>query len=181
MKRTFLKLFAFTLVTLVLSCAGSGGDPKSVAKNFFEALKVMNIDEAAKYATKDSKTMLDLLKMGTSMAPINRDSLKTEMDKQKVEYSEPVINGNEATITVIVNDKDKTNFKLKKEDGLWKVAFDKNSMMKTGMEKMEQHGASESDMKEAQEAIEHLNSDSVKQALQGLQEAGKKLDSLGKK
>ena len=43
----------------------------------------MNVDEAAKYATKDSKSMLDLMKMGMSMAPKNLDSMKAEMAKQK--------------------------------------------------------------------------------------------------
>jgi hypothetical protein len=40
-----------------------------------------------------------------------------------------------------VDGKDKTDFKLKKVDGQWKVAFDKNTMMKTGMEQMEKKGA----------------------------------------
>jgi hypothetical protein len=48
------------MATLFLfSCKPSGGDPKTVAKNFFEALKTMNVDEASKYATRDSKSMLD--------------------------------------------------------------------------------------------------------------------------
>lgn len=185
MKKTFVKLFTVAMISVaIVACKGGGGDPKSVAKNFFEALKTMNIDEAAKYATKDSKSMLDLMKMGMSMAPKNMDSLKTELSKQKIDYSDPVINGDEATLTVTVNEKEKTDFKLKKEDGQWKVAFDKNSLMKTGMEKMEEKGASEAEMKEAQEALEQLNSDSVKEQIKGagkaLEEAGKTLDSLGK-
>jgi nitrogen fixation protein FixH len=185
MKKTFLKLAACAMIVLAIaSCKGGGGnDPKSVAKNFFEAFKTMNIDEAAKYATKDSKSMLDMMKMGMSMAPKNLDSLKSEMDKHKIEYGEPVINGDEATITVTTDGKEKTDFKLKKEDGQWKVAFDKNSLMKTGMEKMQEKGASDEQMEEAQKALQELNSDTLKDALQGagkaLQEAGKTLDSLG--
>jgi hypothetical protein len=178
MKKTFVKFLALAVIVAgMIACKGGGGDPKSVAKNFFEALKTMNIDEAAKYATKDSKSMLDLMKMGMNMAPKNMDSLKAEMSKQKIEYSDPVITGDEATLSVTVDGKEKTDFKLKKEDGLWKVAFDKNSLMKTGMEKMEEHGASDSDMKEAQDALNGLNSDSVKNALK---EAGETLDSVSK-
>jgi hypothetical protein len=81
------------------------------------------------------------------MAPKNLDSLKAEMAKQKITYSDPVINGDEATLSVTVDNNEKTDFRLKKEDGQWKVAFDKNSLMKTGMEKMEKNGASEEDMK----------------------------------
>jgi nitrogen fixation protein FixH len=177
MKKYFLQLSAVAVIMLALAaCSGStGNDPKSVAKNFFEAIKTMNIDEAAKYATKESKSMLDLMKMGMSMAPKNMDSLKAELAKQKIEYSEPVINGDEATITVTTDGKEKTDFKLKKEEGLWKVAFDKNSLMKTGMEKMEEHGASDEEMKEAQDALEKLNPDSIKNAME---EANKALDSL---
>src|SRR5438552_3449288 len=85
------------LPIVIAACKGGGNDPKSVAKHFFEALKTMNIDEAAKYATKDSKSMLDLMRMGMTMAPKNMDSVKAEMDKHKIEYSDPVINGDEAT------------------------------------------------------------------------------------
>jgi hypothetical protein len=185
MKKKFVSAVIMAMITLVLfSCKPSGGDPKTVAKNFFEALKTMNIDEAAKYATRDSKSMLDLMKMGMSMAPKNMDSIKTEMAKQKIEYSDPVINGDEATLSVTVDNKEKTDFRLKKEDGQWKVAFDKNSLMKTGMEKMEQKGASEEEMKEAQDALNQLNSDSVSEALKGagkaLEKAGEKLDSIKK-
>jgi hypothetical protein len=185
MKKQLFGAIFMAMVTLFLfSCKPSGGDPKTVAKNFFEALKTMNIDEASKYATKDSKSMLDLMKMGMSMAPKNMDSIKAEMAKQKIEYSDPVINGDEATLSVTVDNKEKTDFRLKKEDGQWKVAFDKNSLMKTGMEKMEQKGASEEEMKQAQDALNQLNSDSVSEALKGagkaLEEAGEKLDSIKK-
>ncbi len=179
MKKSFLQLAAIALITLAIAaCSGAGGgDPKSVAKKFFEALKTMNIDEASKYATKDSKSVLDLMKMGMSMSPKNVDSLKTEMDKHKIEYGEPVINGNEATLTVTSDGTEKTNFKLKKEDGQWKVAFDKASLMSTGMEKMEQHGASDAELKEAQDAIQNLNADSLKETIE---EAQKTIDSIQK-
>lgn len=144
------------IVAVMTACQAGGGDPKSAAKNFFEALKTMNIDEAAKYATKDSKSMLDLMKMGLNMAPKNIDSLKAEMAKQKIEYGEPVINGNEATVTVTVDQKDKTDFKLKKEDGQWKVAFDKNTLMNTGKEKMQEKGVAPEELEEAQKALDSL-------------------------
>lgn len=186
MKKTILTLVTAVVVLLMVACNGGtgGNDPKSVAKNFFEALKTMNVDEAAKYATKDSKSMLDLMKMGMSMAPKNIDSLKKELAKQKVEYGEPKIEGDVATISITTDGKDKTDFKLKKEEGQWKVAFDKNSMMQTGMDKMEEKGASPEEMKAAEDAMKMMNSDSLsdalKQAGDGLKEAGKAIDSLNK-
>ncbi|TAD82943.1 MAG: DUF4878 domain-containing protein, partial [Bacteroidetes bacterium] len=177
MKKTMLTLAAGLLAVLMVACGGTDSNsPKAVAKGFFEALRTMNIDEAAKFATKDSKSMLDLMKMGMSMAPKNIDSLKAEMAKQKIEYSEPKIEGDVATITITTDGKEKTDFKLKKEEGKWKVAFDKNSMMQTGASKMEEKGASAEEMKEAEEAMKMLNVDSVKNALESadkeMKEAG---------
>jgi hypothetical protein len=179
MKKTFLKLTVVAIIAIALvACKGGGGnDPKSAAKNFFEAFKTMNIDEAAKYATKDSKSMLDLMKMGMNMAPKNIDSLKNEMDKHKIEYGEPVITGDEATIDITTDGKEKTNFKLKKEDGIWKVAFDKNSIMKTGMEKMQEKGATDEQMKEVQDELDKLNVDSLTDAIKG---ATKEIQELEK-
>jgi len=174
MKKTLLPLLAIVMLALA-ACSGGSGDPKSVAKKFFEAFKTMDIDEAAKYATKDSKQMLDMMKMGMSFAPVNKDSLKQEMAKQKIEYGDAVINGDEATISVTVDGKDKTDFKLKKEEGAWKVAFDKNTLMKTGMEKMQQKGASAEKMEDAQKAMDMLSGDSLKQVME---EAGDVLDSM---
>lgn len=180
MKKLVLPLVAVAMLVLAACSGTGGGDPKSVAKSFFEALRMMNIDEASKYATKDSKGMLDMMKMGMSMAPLNQDSLKKEVAKQKVEFGEPTINGDEATISVTVDGKDKTDFKLKKEEGQWKVAFDKNTLMKTGMEKAKEGGASEQELQEAEKALEMLNSDSLKDAMKGaageaLKEAGEQL------
>jgi nitrogen fixation protein FixH len=177
MKKMFLPLVAVAMLVLAACSSTGGGDPKSVAKSFFEALRMMNMDEAAKYATKDSKGMLDMMKMGMTMAPVNQDSLKEEVAKQKVEFGEPIINGNEATITVTVDGKDKTDFKLKKEEGQWKVAFDKNTLMKTGMEKIKEGGASEQELQEAEKAMEMLNSDSLKDAMKAA--AGEALKKAG--
>jgi hypothetical protein len=166
MKKMFLSLM-LGLMAVITACNSGGGDPKTAAKNFFEALKTMNIDEAAKYATKESKIFLDLMKTGVNRSPKNIDLLKAEFGKHKVEYSEAAINGDQATITVTVDGKDKTDFRLKKEEGQWKVAFDLSTLMKTGMEKMEEKGASEAEMKEAGEALKQLDSGSLKDVLQG--------------
>ncbi len=165
MKMKNLFLGTMTAVALFFAaCKSGGGDPKAVAQKFFEALKTMNVDEASKYATKESKSMLDLMKMGMSFAKTNTDSIKAEMAKQKIEYSEAQINGDEATVSVTVNGKEKTDFKLKKEEGEWKVAFDKGTLMQTGMEKMQEKGATPEDLEKAQKAMDMFNNpDSLKQ------------------
>lgn len=186
MKKFLAPLAALAIVTFAACTGNSSDDPKFVAKKFFEAFKTMNMDEAAKYATKESKGMLDMMKMGMSFAQVNQDSIKKEMAKQKIEFSDPVITGDTATISVTVDGKDKTDFKLQKEEGQWKVAFDKNTLMKTGMEKMEEKGASQEEMEEAQKAMDMLqNKDSLanmmEQAGDAMKEVGKTMDSLKNK
>lgn len=185
MKKILLGALAMASLFMA-ACSGNAGDPKAVAKKFFEALSTMNVDEASKYATPESKQMLDLVKMGMSFAPANQDSLKREFNKKNINFSDPVINGDEATVSVTVDGKDKTDFKLKKVDGQWKVAFDKNTMMKTGVEKMKQEGADANSIQEAEKAMEMLkNPDSLKntinQAGEALKDAGKAIDSLSSK
>ena len=64
MKKVLFSFVAIGLLALAACTSGGGNDPKSVAKKFFEAFKTMNMDEAAKHATKESKGMLDMMKMG---------------------------------------------------------------------------------------------------------------------
>jgi hypothetical protein len=182
MKKQIIFLLALSTAVFI-ACSSGGGDPKAVTKKFYEAFKTMNMDEAAKYATKESKNMLDLMKMGMSFAAANQDSIKAEMAKQKVDFSEAVINGDEATVTVTLNDKDKTDFKLKKEEGQWKVAFDKNTLMKTGMEKAQQNGADPAELQQAQKALESLqNPDSLQKVMEkagdAMEDAGKTIDTV---
>ncbi len=165
MMKQLVRVGVFAALVCLIACSGGpAGDPKAAAEKFFHALKTMNFEEAEKYATKDSKSMLDLLKMGMSFTP-NQDSLKAEMEKQKIKYSDAVIDGDEATVTVTVDEKEKTDFKLKKEEGEWKVAFDKSTLMQMGMDKAKEKGVSEDELKQAQEALETLSSDSMKDAL----------------
>ncbi len=169
--------FAFLTAFVLLACnAGStNNDPKEVAKNYFEAFKLMQLDEASKYATWESQSVLSLMKMGLEKTPIKTDDLKAEFAKHTITYGEPVIKGDDATVSVSIDNSPTTDLKLKKEDGLWKVDFNMNSLFNAGMEKMEQSGVSEKDIEEAKESLKRLNTDS----LQGLlEQARKEIDSL---
>ena len=139
-------LFSASLIFLFLiySCntAGVSGSPSDTIDKFFDALSKKDVTTAKKYATADSDMMLSLLAMGMKMAP---DSLKnSKIDKSRLKFGEAVINGDLATIPV--TDKksgDMTNFTLKKESGVWKVAFDMGTMMQMGSNKMKQKGFSQ--------------------------------------
>jgi len=178
MKKLVLSMSAaaFMLVALV-SCKGGGSDPKSVAIAFMDAIKSKDFDGAAKYATKDSKAALDMMKSAMKMAEaFGGKGGDMDIDKEwkgkKVEYSEPKIEGDNATVSLMVDGKEQMPISLKKEDGGWKVAFDKNTLMKQGVDKVKE---STEDMPK----MEDLNgmTDSLKKAME---EAGPALDSLKK-
>ncbi len=147
MRKLFLAL-AIGAVSFMLACGAAGGDPTDVAKKFFDAMGKKNMEEAAKYATKESKTMLDMINMGMNMG--SDSSKNNDFDMKDAEFGTAKINGDEATI-LIKSKKDPTGteFTLKKEAGAWKVAFDKNSVMKIGMKKM---GEKKDEIKEAMDS-----------------------------
>ena len=174
MKR-ILSLVAIGLTLFVLACKTADEDPQAAAKKFFEAIQSMDMNEAEKYATKESKSMLDLMKMGMNFSDQSTDSLKREMQKQKMVYSEPVITGDTAVMNVTVNDAEKTELVLVKQDGKWKVAFDKNTLMKSGLDRMEQQGMSQEEIEEAEKAMKMLNKDSFQNAVEQALKEGKPL------
>lgn len=150
---------------LFFSCKqnSSGGDPKAVLSQFFDALKKKDIAAAKKLATEDSKQLLDLMESGMKSV---RDSADDEkFDKTKVEFGEPKIDGDRATIAVKEpKSNESMNFTLKKEKGDWKVAFDKATMMGNAMEKLNEKGINVSDsVNKAMKELEGVNMDSLKE------------------
>ncbi len=119
MKKLFFIAAAFSLVAAV-GCNKGGGSPKEVAEKFYKAVNNKDFNEAKNYATKESASMLDM--MSTFAKTLPAKSKDIEVLNEKVEGE---------TATVDVKDKETGKVqtaKLKKEDGKWKVAFDKSSM-----------------------------------------------------
>lgn len=168
-------MFALALVGGVLfftGCNSAGGDPKKTLESFFDALAKKDIEAARKLATAESKSMLDMMEMGMKMATDNKETEK--YDKTKMEFGEPKIEGDKATIAVKEKSSgESTNFTLKKEGGAWKVAFDKASMMQMGMEKINEKGGIDSLTK----GIEGVSADSLGKAME---DAGKAMEDAGK-
>ncbi len=182
-------LFAATIIgaAFIAGCNGTdSNNPKAVLIAFFDALAKKDIAAARKLTTESSKSMLDMMEMGMKMAPADKKE-DPKYDKTKMEFGEPKIEGDKATIEV----KEKgtgegTNFTLKKEGGGWKVAFDKSSMMQMGADKMKDGGTEAIDqMKDANidslgnkisEGIEKLNENKDK-----IEEAAKKMEEALKK
>jgi hypothetical protein len=114
-------------------------DPKEVLDHFFEALVKKDVTEAKKYVTKDSEGMMGMVEMG--MKNVGDSSPAMVYKKENMIMGDPVINGDRATIGVTdKKTKEKTDFVLKKENGDWKVAFDKSTLMEMAQKKMKEHG-----------------------------------------
>jgi hypothetical protein len=160
-----------------MSCGNTGGDPKTTLSNFFDALSKKDIATARKFATEESKSMLDMMEMGMNMDKSSKDNDK--YDKSKMEFGDAKIDGDKATIAVKEKGSGETmNFTMKKEKGTWKVAFDKASMMNMGMEKMKEKGMNPVDsLNKAMDDIKNMNTDSLKA---GMEEGMKMLDSASK-
>lgn len=176
MKKNLLAIVLLSSLSFI-GCNSGGGDPKAVLTQFMEALSKKDIAGARKLATKDSKSMIDMMEMGMNMGKDKKEADK--FDKANMEFGDAKIEGDKATIAV----KEKTtgetlNYILKKEDGAWKVAFDKASMMSMGMEKMNEKGMNPADsIGKAMDELKDMDMDSLKE---GMQKGMEMLDSVKK-
>lgn len=154
-------LFLFTVS--LFSCK-SGGDPKVVLGDFFDALSKKDIVKARTLATADSKSMLDMMEMGLKMA--KDEPVDPQFDKSNLEMGEPKIEGDKATVEVKEKKSGESmKYTLKKEEGKWKVAFDKATMMEMGSEQLGNEG-----VENIEEELDEINVDSLKNAVnEGLQ------------
>jgi hypothetical protein len=134
-------LTAFVLIAA--SCGNKGAnssDPKAVLVEFMKRMEKKDIDGAAKLATKDSKSTMDMMKKGMEMAEKMKDKDKPSDDDpsesfKDVEIGEAKIDGETATVPFKSKKKDtQFDFPLRKEDGAWKVDFSMGTLMKLGME-----------------------------------------------
>lgn len=138
MKKIILSCLTASLIILA-GCKSSGGDPKMVLSEFFDALARKDFISVKKHSTKDSEGMLNMVQMG--MNKISDSSQMMQYKKDNLELGDAVITGDKAIVPV----KDKksgetTDFVLKKEDGEWEVAFDKSTLMEMAQKKMKEHG-----------------------------------------
>ena len=177
MKKILLAILMLSALSMFSCKQNSGGDPKAVLGQFFDDLSKNDIDGARKLATKDSKQMIDMMEMGLKMGKDKKDTDK--FSKENMEIGDAKIDGDKAVVPV----KEKTsgeslNYTMKKEDGSWKVAFDKASVMSMGMEKMQEKGMNPGDsLNKAMEELQKVNIDSIKDKLK---EGMEKLDTAKK-
>lgn len=140
MKKIIVIIVAALVVILPGCKSGSGANPKEVLNHFFDALSKKDINEAKKYATKDSEGMLSMMQMG--MQNMNNEHADRMMEMvNNMQMGNATVTGDKATVPV--TDKksgETTDFLLKKENGDWKVAFDMATLMEMANKKMKEHG-----------------------------------------
>lgn len=176
------------LSTLVVStiifagCKSGGGDPKAVLLKFFDALARKDYTEVKKYTTKDSEGMMSMVQMGMQNIADTSEAMK--FNRENMELGDAIINGDIATIPV----KEKrsgetTDFTLKKENGDWKVAFDKSTLMEMAQKKMKEHGFGGAH-RGMDDSLDNMNNNSMPNmdsvSKEDIQRAQKMLDSANK-
>lgn len=191
----FLGIAMAMLSVLVMGCEqrSSGGDPKKIAQAFYEALDSRDYEKAKSMATKESQNGLDLLNTmytaGKAFTGNNNQEPPKKADK--LEWGDAIIEGTTAVVPLKVNGENR-DIKLKQEEGIWKVAMDKNNMNKTGLDSaaLQVEPPTEEELKQALEGLENgaikglenINRDSLNKALEKagkvLQQAGEALQNL---
>jgi Domain of unknown function (DUF4878) len=169
MKRISVFLLAVcTLAVATIGCnsAGSGGgDPKAVVLAFSEKLSKKDFEGAAQLATKESKSFIDMMKMGMEMAEKfgKMGGQKPEENGfSDVKIGDAKINGDVAVVPFTAKGQSTFDFPLKKENGAWKVDLTMETMAKMGMDAKGEDGNS------AMDEMKNMNLDSMKKGMQML-------------
>lgn len=109
-----------------MGCKHSPG-PNEVALKFLTAIQQSDYAQAKNFATNDSKAMLDALSSFQKMLPA---SSQEKIKNEKFSIKNVAIQDSFAIVTYDSNmDTTGKILKLKKEDGQWKVAFTKETIL----------------------------------------------------
>lgn len=100
--------------------------PNKVFSSFADAFTKKDLGRMRLLCTMDSKTSLDILEKQSKK--MNMASMK-HFDTSNISIGEPVIEGDDAVLPIKEKESGVTiDFPLKKEDGVWKIAFDVNTL-----------------------------------------------------
>lgn len=142
MKRILLFIpFSFLLIAGCNNAATDhgGGSPAEVLKLFLKALSEKNVQEAKKYATTSSESMIDMMQM--SINNTEAPEIEEQFDPAQMDFADPVVADDVARVAVTDKRSGETmDFKLQKENGAWRVAFDMGSVMEMARDKMKEKG-----------------------------------------
>ena len=143
------------------------GSPKDVLSAWFDAMAKKDMATVKELSTPESQSMISLMEMGMKDSTASKETAK--YDKSKMEFGEPVIDGDNAKVPVKEKSSgETTNFPMKKVNGQWKVAFDKSSMMQMGMDKMKEKNINPMD------SLKNMNMDSISTEMNKAMDSAKK-------
>lgn len=178
MKKLNILLAALVLMSAAFAgCSGSSGDPKAVLVAFFDKMSKKDLDGAAKLATKESKSTMEMMKKAIEMGEKFKDASAKEEDPVE-EFNNMIIgdakiDGDNATVSVTNKKKNETfDFPLKKQDGSWKVDFSMATLAKMGIDKAKKEG--DIDQKDNDD-LKNFNMDSLTKGLKTLDTVLKKI------
>ena len=173
-----------TIVAILISglfilngCQSETQKPEIVVQSFFDAISKQDFETAKGFATKKSEPVLDMISLAANFQIEKMDS--SMFDKSRLQFGNPKIEGDSAIVEVsIKNSNEFIPLKLKKEDGDWKVAFDAETLMKIGLDKIKTAGRKNGQQLDRQlESIQNMPLDSLKDEMQN---SLQKLDSVQK-
>ncbi len=176
MKSTIAAIF-ISCFLILNGCNSETQKPEIVVESFFDALSKQDFETAKELSTKKSESVLDMINLAVNFQLQKMDS--SMFDKSRLQFGTPKIEGDSAIVEVsIKNSNEFIPLKLKKEDGDWKVAFDAETLMKMGLDKIKSEGRKNGQQLDKQlESIQNLPLDSLKDELQN---SLQKLDSVQK-
>ncbi len=178
MKKLNILLAAIVLMSAAFTgCSGSSGDPKAVLVAFFDKMSKKDLDGAAKLATKESKSTMEMMKKAIEMGEKFKDTNAKEEDPvedfNNMVIGDAKIDGDNATVSVTNKKKNETfDFPLKKQDGSWKVDFSMATLAKMGMDNAKKEGGM--DQKDIDD-LKNFNMDSLTKGLKTLDTVLKKI------
>ncbi|HVK97441.1 MAG TPA: hypothetical protein VM368_06470 [Flavisolibacter sp.] len=107
------KVLTIALATTLFACNTSGG-PKETAKEFTQALYILDYQKAASLATADSKSIIDQ----KEVQPLNTGERSIAMIKESLllDSLSETISGNDAEVK-----NNMLHLSVKKDGGVWKV------------------------------------------------------------
>jgi hypothetical protein len=176
MKKSIYYLFILA-ISFFSGCKSNEADPSHTLKSFLEALEKKDFKTAKQFATDDSKSLLDILEMGSTLNKEKTESIKGA-SVSTLKFDEPVISADKATIVVRnkENDQSPITFTLKKINNEWKVAFDKSTLIGMGMEQLNESTKEKSaEMNRALDEIKKIGLDSMQRSID---QEMKKLDTV---
>lgn len=113
-------------LTVVAACNKSGSSPTATAKAFYEAIKNKDVQGMKNTMSKGSLDLLETMAKdrGQSVDDVLRKGPGANFP-DTFETKDETINGDAATLQVKQKGGDWTTLNFVKEDGQWKLAFDK--------------------------------------------------------